>query len=381
MKILYIIPSLKKGGGERLVLNIYRELMKRENVNVRLITFSEQNDYSFLSQNILYEVISSKVVPSISGKGIVQVDELLSFIKDFKPDIIHSHLFEAEIISRWKLIKNIAYVTHCHDNMKQFRKFSLKTLIKKELFANFYEKQILIKQYKKCNNHFIVISKDTEQYFRKTLQQSLSKNIHFLPNAINFNIFNNSNKTKAKLDKNAIVKLISVGSLVDKKNQIFFIDVVKLLHEKKIKVQLELLGEGPNKKLLEKKILDNNLKDFIFLKGNISNVEDYFHHSSIYVHAASYEPFGLALLEAMAAGLPVVCLDGKGNRDIIEQGKNGFMVYEKNAELFAGKIIDLIENEELYHSMSVYAVEFARKYDIKEYVDKLLDIYNKSLNV
>jgi len=81
----------------------------------------------------------------------------------------------------------------------------------------------------------------------------------------------------------------------------------------------------------------------------------------------------------MAAGLPVVTLDGKGNRDIIEQGKNGFMIYKQSAELFADKIIELIKNKELYQSMSAYAVEFAKKYDIKEYVDKLIDLYKMIL--
>lgn len=376
LKVLHIIPSLNKGGAERLALDICNELNKRKDVDVLLLSLSRKNEYKYLTEQINCLVCHAKIIPSIVRKENVELVELNKIILEYKPDIIHSHLFEAEIISRWKLIENLKYITHCHDNMKQFRNFSFKTLISKELITNFYEKQILLKRYKNCNNHFITISKDTEQYFKKTLPRSLSGNIRTLPNAINFHRFNNSEKINHELNKNEFVKLISVGSLVDKKNQIFLVDVVKVLHFKNYKVQLDLLGDGQNKISIEKKIHEYNLQEYIFLRGNVSNVEDYLHESSIYVHSATYEPFGLVLLEAMAAGLPVVCLDGKGNRDIIEQSKNGFMIFEQNAELFAEKIIELIENKELYQTMSSYAVEFARKYDIKEYVDKLLVIYN-----
>jgi glycosyltransferase involved in cell wall biosynthesis len=97
----------------------------------------------------------------------------------------------------------------------------------------------------------------------------------------------------------------------------------------------------------------------------------------MYVHSATYEPFGLALIEAMAAGLPVITLDGGGNRDIIEQHKNGMMLFKQDAHEFAQAIHSLAEDENQYRSISNNAIEFARNYDIKNYVDKLLDLYEK----
>jgi glycosyltransferase involved in cell wall biosynthesis len=85
------------------------------------------------------------------------------------------------------------------------------------------------------------------------------------------------------------------------------------------------------------------------------------------------------MLEAMASGLPVVSLDAGGNRDIIVQGKNGYIVYEQNAELFADTIIELIEDNDLYKSISAYAVEFASKFDIKPYTDRLFELYQSKI--
>lgn len=377
LKVLHIIPLLSKGGAERLVLDICIELSKRQNVEVKLISFSDKNEYLYLSEAINYEIIPAQVIPSILKKSVVKIDKLLISIQKFNPNIIHTHLFEAEIISRWLPLKNISYITHCHDNMKQFNNISWQTFLSKEKITNYYEKLLIINRYKKSNNHFIAISNDTEQYYKQTLPPNLSENIHTLPNSINFNRFYNPNKKTQGINKNQSVKLISVGSLVNKKNQIFLIDVVNALHLKKHKVFLDLLGDGPNKTLIDEKILNYKLQKYVSLKGNVEVVEDYLHNATIYVHSALYEPFGLALLEAMATGLPVVCLDGKGNRDIISNGVNGFMVYEQNADLFAEKIIELINNRELYISISNNAVEFARKHDIKEYVDKLMEIYFK----
>ena len=93
------------------------------------------------------------------------------------------------------------------------------------------------------------------------------------------------------------------------------------------------------------------------------------------MHAATYEPFGLVLIEAMAAGLPVVCLDGGGNRDIMEQNKNGIMVHQQDAKVFAEAILHIANNPTIYNEMSAYAAQYAARFDIKPYVDRLLELY------
>ena len=80
----------------------------------------------------------------------------------------------------------------------------------------------------------------------------------------------------------------------------------------------------------------------------------------------------------MAAGLPVVTLDGRGNRDLIVQGKNGYMVYEQDTEQFADRILEIWNDKNKYNQMSAFAQDFARQYDIKPYVDKLLELYKSS---
>jgi spore coat protein SA len=77
----------------------------------------------------------------------------------------------------------------------------------------------------------------------------------------------------------------------------------------------------------------------------------------------------------MAAGLPVISLDGGGNRDLIEEGKNGYMIFEENPTSFLEKILLLRDHPQEYQRMSQYAQNFAARFDIKSYVSKLLALY------
>jgi glycosyltransferase involved in cell wall biosynthesis len=98
------------------------------------------------------------------------------------------------------------------------------------------------------------------------------------------------------------------------------------------------------RKPFEEKAKALGVSDQCFFEGNVNNVEQYLWDADIYVHTATYEPLGLVLLEAMAAGLTVVTLDGGGNRDLMIDGKNGYLLYDENQNLFVDKILNLWEN-------------------------------------
>jgi len=372
LRIVQVVPNLRKGGTERLVLDICNELKKRDNVKVKLLILHPENDYFFLSKDNDIESCNSSVIPSISGRNKVELSDYLRIVSEFRPQVIHSHLFEAEMVSRWDVLPGVRYFTHCHDNMKQFKRFTFNTLMHKKTLTDFYERTLLFQRYGHCNNHFIAISKDTNRYLEQNLPGQLRK-ITWLPNAIDYARFYYDQKKN--IQSNCTVRLVNIGSFVDKKNQIFLVRVVDQLRASGYDVVLDLLGDGENCGLIEREIGLLGLQKHVSLHGNVDNVEDFLQKADIYVHSALYEPFGLVLLEAMAAGLPVICLDGGGNRDIIEEGKNGFMVYEQNAKKFADKIIQLANDSILYEKISKYAKEFAQRYDIKEYVNKLIDIY------
>ena len=73
LKIVHIIPNLKKGGAERLVLDICNEFSLREKFQIKLVTFSPHNDYPNLSKNIDWIVIPSYFIPSLTKQPEINI--------------------------------------------------------------------------------------------------------------------------------------------------------------------------------------------------------------------------------------------------------------------------------------------------------------------
>lgn len=351
-------------------MEICNRLIDMPNVEVCLISLSDKNDFTNLDYKIKPIIVKSDISLSLYKKNIINVTALQNFIETFRPDIIHTHLFVADIVSRCCYYPSAKWFTHCHGNLPELRKFKLKTFLHKETFIRYFERRFLLKRYKiNGGNSFIAISKFTQDYFRLNLKKYP---IFLLPNAIDFNRFH---RVTNILPDNHKLSLINIGSLVYNKNQSFLIEVVEELLKRNIDVELNLIGDGVDKTMLSDLIKEKGLTNNVHLLGKIDNVEEYLWLSHIYVHSALSEALGLTIIEAMAAGVPVVSLDGFGNRDLISNGINGFMLFSKSVNLFTEAVIELWKNQELYMAISKNAVESAKNYDISSYTEKLIDIY------
>jgi glycosyltransferase involved in cell wall biosynthesis len=392
LKILLVIPNLKKGGAERLVLDTLRQLLLDKNVDVQLVIFRDEIEYQVEDMREFIQIIPSSVTLSFKRKPILRINELQTFIEQFMPDVIHSHLFEAEIVSRFCNYPKARWFTHVHDNMPQLKNLSFKLLANKQAVTNYFEKKILFKNYfKNGGTHFIAISSHTEAYI-KSVQSKYP--VTLLHNAINVKRFQNTNEFKQPITNSddsqitpnsqpltvnatllnpqpSTLNLINIGSFVPKKNQNFLLDIIFELKARNFNVNCIFLGDGPTKKKVEMRAMDLKIINQCHFLGNVEQVEEYLWKSDVYVHTAIYEPLGLVLIEAMAAGLPVVTLDGHGNRDLMENGKNGFILEEQDPKMFATKIIEVYRNQEIKE----FNIHFARQYEIGNYVAKLQDLY------
>jgi glycosyltransferase involved in cell wall biosynthesis len=88
------------------------------------------------------------------------------------------------------------------------------------------------------------------------------------------------------------------------------------------------------------------------------------------------EGLPVALMEAMAVGLPVVCSKIRGNVDLIEHGINGFLVDPENSNDFARYIEKIISDETIQAEMSKKNLEYVKKYDKKNIRQNMIAIYN-----
>lgn len=173
--------------------------------------------------------------------------------------------------------------------------------------------------------------------------------------------------------------ILFVGRLAEVKGVKYLIAAMKQVNAK-----LVIVGDGTLKAELEKQA--EEIKDKVLFMGAKSHNElksiyasaDIFVMPSITTGTGQKEGFGLVLIEAMASGLPVIGSDSGGIPEIIEDGKCGFLVEEKNADDIAMKINYLIENPGVLSSMQSAAVERAGQYDYEVIGKKYADIILKT---
>lgn len=378
IRIVHIIPSLGKAGAERLVVDICNSLNEQKGISVKLVVLCDWNDYQHITKNLDIEIIHASYIPSITGKAVNNTRELLNLFNAFKPHIIHLHRFEAEIAARTTGYYGAAYVVHCHFNTPEYERFNLNTLFTKNKLTKYFERRIILKHTLKAKgNTFLAISRDTQRYFEKNLPKKLKKDIVLLLNAISFKTFAKAPLPKFPTDE---IRLINVGTLIPRKNQQFLVRVLHVLKKIKPNVKLYLLGEGTEKEEIENLAIKLNCINDLVMPGNVERVEEYMANSHLYLHSATFEPFGLVLVEAMAAGLPIITLDGKGNRDFNLEGKTGFMLPTTSSpEEYANKIIEILDNQALYVEMSKNVRDMASKFDIEIYTQRLITEYKKLL--
>jgi len=371
LKVVHIIPSLGKGGAERIALDICNSLQKRPDVKVKLIVLSKINEYPVLTKDLDVHFINIEIGLSIWKKNKFHLQELQSILDEFAPDIIHTHLFIAELAGHAIMRKGVKYISHFHDNVEQLKKISSIRVTKRTL-TNSYERKWIMQQYLEGDCGFITISKNSYDYFQKNLDARLKDRVVYLPNAVDASRF----LYQSRQQMNDPINIINCGSFIPRKNQSFLVDCLYEIRKNGINARIIFLGDGIELENVKRKSDQKGLSEFISFAGNVNDPENYYKTADIYFHGASFETFGLVLIEAMLSGLPVISLDGIGNRDIIRDGENGFVIETETPQLFYEKLKYLLNKNE-YNRMSKTALEFGLRFDIVDYTNTLMKIYTK----
>lgn len=373
LRVLFLITDLARGGAERFLLDFCRALKRRGDVDFLIGALYDNDLYGDLSEGLPVVQLNYQTFSLVRKVDNSSWAKLLS---EFKPDIVHTHRFLAEFLSGQHVRSDVAYVCHGHDNMVQFEPAHLRTLFDRQRLMNWIERRYLIKhKYSRVRTAIIANSEHTLAYYRRVLPKRMREDVHLIHYGFDYARFRA--QLPRSLDPGSPLRLINVGSFLEKKNQQLAVSIGQVLARRRVDFRIDLLGDGPNRAPLEKRVRQLGLQDRIHFHGNVHRVEARLHEADLYLHTARYEPFGLVILEAMAAGLPCIILDGQGDRELIVEGQNGHLLETEDPEAHADCILRVASDPDAYRRMSGFAIKFAERFDIDRAADSLVAFYRR----
>ncbi len=143
-------------------------------------------------------------------------------------------------------------------------------------------------------------------------------------------------------------------------------------------IDANIIGEGYYKSSLKKLVKKLKLENFITFKGFVKEVEEELTNFDIYVQPSLSESFGLAIVQAMSLGLPVVATNTGGIPEVVTEGKSGILVELGKPEALADGILILLRDHEKARNMGKLAAEDAKiKFNLNDMVKEVEKVYEK----
>lgn len=174
------------------------------------------------------------------------------------------------------------------------------------------------------------------------------------------------------------VLCIFTGRMGLEKNLSFMLRSFQKVHDRLPQVRLMLLGDGPILEDLKKETADLGLSPYVFYPGRVSyeHMPEYYKAADLFVMTSTTEVKPLAVLEGMAAGLPVIAVDACGTGDTVTDGKDGLLC-SCDQDAFSNILEKAVGDGAMRQSMSAEAITTASTYSLENYTEKLLKLYKE----
>jgi len=344
-------------------------ISKFENLGVRTITLG------WVGQRIQKKRSSDRKVSKLSEiidfftYEVPLAIQIIRIAKTENIDLIHQNLgFERPVMIAASVLR-LPQVCH-------FRHFSTISKSKKWLASSV--------------DAGIFISNAIQKFY---LEQSIPfGSSEVIYNPVDIESFVNARRTSKIRKEFGITEkdklIINIGRITPWKGQFFFLNAIENIIKEYPSTKALIVGEtGPSKedkeylKILKERVDTSFLNKHIFFTGERDDIAEVMTESDIVVHSASEpEPFGRVIVEAMAAGTPIIATRAGGVAEIIEDGVTGLLVPLKNDFVMTNAIRTLLDSTLYANKLAVKAQdEVSKRYLVSNHVTKVQDLYTNIL--
>jgi glycosyltransferase involved in cell wall biosynthesis len=173
-------------------------------------------------------------------------------------------------------------------------------------------------------------------------------------------------------------KILSVGNLIPIKGHELLLRAIAMIQSRIPEVSCDIIGEGPELKRLQALATELNIADKVQFPGrkDHDSVAEALRQCMIFALPSRYEALGCVYLEAMSAAKPVIACRGQGIAEVIEHGKNGWLIGVDDVEELAHALVTLFEDAELRNRMRLAARRtILKSLTLQHQARRLSDIY------
>jgi glycosyltransferase involved in cell wall biosynthesis len=355
IRVLHVIPRLTTGGRERSVINVLKNI-DRSKFEVAIVSLFPYSESAFEREA---ELAGLQMFYLSKNKGweFEVLAELHRVFRSFKPDVVHSHLYIMHYVLPVCIWCNIKIRIHTFGNPVRIKTPHIwQKILHLSAFHVFRFHSVSLSHY---------LADDIKLFY-------LLRRSYVIYNGVDVgNFVKHPEKRKEWRDKHGISAqarvIVKVARLHSQKNHTLLLNAFKEVAEHDMRSLLLLVGEGALREKLEHTISALGLYGRVHLLGNRQDIADILNASDVVVSASDWEGLPVNLIEAMAAGKPVVATAVGGVPELIIHGHNGFLVPPGDRELLAKAMRVLCANEDMAYWMGDQGhLIVQEKFDVRE---------------
>lgn len=372
IKVCIIVTKLELGGAQKVAIDLCQKLDRTKFETFMICGLGGILDDETSHKIKIYFVkdLIRELNPIKDLKAFIEIYKIL---KKEKPDIVHTHSSKAGILGRFTAFvsgsKNIIHTIH------GFPFNDTQSFFKRNLYI--YLEKICAKISK------ILIPVSTEN-IKKGLRHNIGNQTQYryIRLGIDIESFKNFKNTSLKQElnlKDTDIVVTTIGPFKPQKNLTDFINVANIIVNQNNNYKFIITGDGDEREKLENLIEKYNIKNNIYLLGWRRDISNILNSSDFFVMTSLWEGLPISTIEAMSCGLVPIVNDVDGQKEIIKDNENGFLIKPYDVKATANKILFLAGNQEIKNEMSLKAKQtidetFSIDYMIKQHENIYLEL-------
>lgn len=302
IRVVHLVTTLAIGGLERVVLDLVRRRTQDTfSMHVICLDSSGVLERAFSELGVAVETIGT------AGSVPIRILRLARRLRQLKPHVLHTHNPQAHLHGALSArLAKVPLVVHT----KHGREYADRRLI-----------AALSRLGSRWTSRFVAVSDDAADVAR-TLERVPTRKLRVIHNGIDVDRF----AVRDARPSRAGARAVTVGRLEPVKDQVTLLRAVRVVVDTNPTFQLDIVGDGPSRPELEAQQNALGLTGHVRFHGYREHVGPFLDASDFFVLSSISEGVSLALLEAMACGLPAVATDVGGNREVVVPGETGYLV-------------------------------------------------------